>query len=185
MRNIITSVPERYILRRWRRDICRAHTRVAMNYDSLVSTPGQLRYDRMCKEFATLADVIAKDEEQTRVVIDWIRLQCTDTVSTKLFSRGISISLPSLHLESQSRVSFDLVSGSIKDPKCSKRKGAPQKLHTKSPLESGPKKSKATSPSTKGQRSRSRKSNLQHDTALNAEHSISTPLSCSQVILGN
>lgn len=39
MRNRITSLPETYILRRWGRDVCRAHTRVTVNYDALVSNP--------------------------------------------------------------------------------------------------------------------------------------------------
>ncbi|XP_022883803.1 protein FAR-RED IMPAIRED RESPONSE 1-like [Olea europaea var. sylvestris] len=48
IRNDITSMPERYILRRWRRDVTRAHSRIAVHYDGLVNSPGQLRYDEMC-----------------------------------------------------------------------------------------------------------------------------------------
>ncbi|XP_022869242.1 protein FAR1-RELATED SEQUENCE 5-like [Olea europaea var. sylvestris] len=72
MRNGITSLPDRYILKRWRRDVCRAHTRVAVNYDGLVSTPDQLRYDRMCEEFATLANIAAENEDQFREIVEWI-----------------------------------------------------------------------------------------------------------------
>lgn len=80
-----------------------------MNYDGLVSTFGQLRYAKICKEFATLADIVADDEKQTRTVIDWIRLQCTETMSTQMISGGTSILLPSLHLGSHSGASFDTV----------------------------------------------------------------------------
>ncbi|XP_022886905.1 protein FAR1-RELATED SEQUENCE 2-like [Olea europaea var. sylvestris] len=62
IRNEVSVMPDRYILRRWRRDISRAHTRVAVNYDSLVSTPTQLRYDEMCKTFASTVDLAANDE---------------------------------------------------------------------------------------------------------------------------
>ncbi|XP_022857166.1 protein FAR-RED IMPAIRED RESPONSE 1-like [Olea europaea var. sylvestris] len=51
IRNDITSMPKRYILRRWRRDVSRAHSRIAVHYDGLVSSPGQLRYDEMCRIF--------------------------------------------------------------------------------------------------------------------------------------
>ncbi|XP_022897659.1 protein FAR-RED IMPAIRED RESPONSE 1-like [Olea europaea var. sylvestris] len=37
--NDVTYIPDRYILRRWRKDVIRAHTRVAVNYAGLVSTP--------------------------------------------------------------------------------------------------------------------------------------------------
>ncbi|XP_022846287.1 protein FAR1-RELATED SEQUENCE 1-like [Olea europaea var. sylvestris] len=63
MRNGITSLPERYILRRWRWDVNRAHMMVTVNYAGLVRTPSQLRYDRMCEVFTTLADIAADDEE--------------------------------------------------------------------------------------------------------------------------
>ncbi|CAA2960726.1 Hypothetical predicted protein [Olea europaea subsp. europaea] len=78
-----------------------------------------------------------------------------DNVAQMIFG-GTSISLPSLHLGFHSRASFDTGSESIQDPKGSKRKDAPRKLRTKSPLESHSMKSKATSTSTKGQRPRSR-----------------------------
>ncbi|XP_022888418.1 protein FAR-RED IMPAIRED RESPONSE 1-like isoform X1 [Olea europaea var. sylvestris] len=83
IRNDVTSLPERYILRRWRRDISRAHTRVAVNYDGLVSTPEQLRYDNMCEAFARVADLAADDEGRTRMIMDWIEFQSKELVMTK------------------------------------------------------------------------------------------------------
>ncbi|XP_022883439.1 protein FAR-RED IMPAIRED RESPONSE 1-like [Olea europaea var. sylvestris] len=58
----------RYILQRWRRDVIRAHTRVAVNYAGLVSTPSQLRYEEMSKAFVKVANLAADDE--TRNVLD-------------------------------------------------------------------------------------------------------------------
>ncbi|XP_022859837.1 protein FAR1-RELATED SEQUENCE 5-like [Olea europaea var. sylvestris] len=37
--NNVTCIPDRYILRRWRRDVRRAHTRVPVNYAGLETTP--------------------------------------------------------------------------------------------------------------------------------------------------
>lgn len=59
-----------YILRRWRRDVSRAHNRVAVNYGGLINSPEQLRYDKICREFAQLADLAADDEGQLHSVVD-------------------------------------------------------------------------------------------------------------------
>ncbi|CAA2984304.1 Hypothetical predicted protein [Olea europaea subsp. europaea] len=134
------------------------------------------------KNFATLTDIIADDDKRTGAVIDWIQLQCTETVSMKLFSGGTSISLPSLHLGLQSRASIDTVNGRIQDPKCSKEMALPENFTLKARW-SRVLRNQSNVVFNQRERPRSRKSNLQHDTALNAEHSISTPLSCSQVIL--
>lgn len=40
MCNDVTSLPERYILKRLRRDVNKAHTRVTIHYDGLVSILG-------------------------------------------------------------------------------------------------------------------------------------------------
>ncbi|CAA2997928.1 Hypothetical predicted protein [Olea europaea subsp. europaea] len=96
-------------------------------------------------------------------------------------------SQPSLHLGSQSRASHDTGNGTIQDPKCSKRKGAPKKLRHKSSLESTSKKIKTASTSSKGQRSRAAKSNLRPNTPIveslpHVQYSMMTRFSNSQVI---
>ncbi|XP_022845329.1 protein FAR1-RELATED SEQUENCE 5-like [Olea europaea var. sylvestris] len=48
--NDVTCILDWYILQRWRRDICRAHTRVPVNYAGLETTPAQLRYEGMSKD---------------------------------------------------------------------------------------------------------------------------------------
>ncbi|XP_022891506.1 protein FAR1-RELATED SEQUENCE 5-like [Olea europaea var. sylvestris] len=59
--NDVTYIPNRYILRRWRRDVIRAHTRVAVNYVGLVSSPSQLRYEEMSKAFVELGPIHCED----------------------------------------------------------------------------------------------------------------------------
>lgn len=73
--NVVTSLPERYILRRWGKDICRAHTKVAVHYEGLVSTPEQLRYADLCQSFAEIANLVADDEERSHVIKEWITNQ--------------------------------------------------------------------------------------------------------------
>ncbi|XP_022841930.1 protein FAR1-RELATED SEQUENCE 5-like [Olea europaea var. sylvestris] len=81
--NDVTHIPDKYILRRWRRDVRRAHTRVAVNYNGLVSTLAQMRYDEMSTGFAQLANLVADDERRSRAIIEWIKCQCEELTSTK------------------------------------------------------------------------------------------------------
>ncbi|XP_022854454.1 protein FAR-RED ELONGATED HYPOCOTYL 3-like [Olea europaea var. sylvestris] len=38
LRNNVKSLPDTYVLRKWTRDVVRAHTRIVVNYDGLSST---------------------------------------------------------------------------------------------------------------------------------------------------
>ncbi|XP_022868627.1 protein FAR-RED IMPAIRED RESPONSE 1-like [Olea europaea var. sylvestris] len=81
--NDVTHIPDKYILRRWMRDVRRAHTRVAVNYDGLVNTPTQLRYEEMSNEFAQLVNLAAEDEIRSRAIVEWIKYQCKELTTTK------------------------------------------------------------------------------------------------------
>ncbi|GER39449.1 FAR1-related sequence 2 [Striga asiatica] len=62
IRNDVFRLPDQYILHRWRRDVRRPYTRIALKYDGLRNSPGQLRYDNLCTAFAKVADLAAEDE---------------------------------------------------------------------------------------------------------------------------
>ncbi|XP_022871194.1 protein FAR1-RELATED SEQUENCE 9-like [Olea europaea var. sylvestris] len=119
IRNDFTVMLDRYILRRWRKDVSRAHTRVVVHYDGLVTTPAQMRYDDMRYSFAAVANLAADNEGKYRVIMDWIQLQKKELSSTKFDRSGI-----------------------VRDPKTSKRKGAPRTKRRKGPLEARSNKSK-------------------------------------------
>ncbi|XP_022858952.1 protein FAR-RED ELONGATED HYPOCOTYL 3-like [Olea europaea var. sylvestris] len=91
-RNDLTQMLEKYILRRWRRDVSRAHTRVTVNYVGLVSMLEQLRYDDMCQAFSEVADLAANDEGRARAIMDWIKCQATELKTSR--SSGGSNVLP-------------------------------------------------------------------------------------------
>ncbi|XP_022843170.1 protein FAR1-RELATED SEQUENCE 6-like [Olea europaea var. sylvestris] len=133
--NDVRVLPDRYVLRRWRRDVSRAHTRVAVNYSGLVSTPGQLRYDRMCQAFATIANLAAEDEGQTYAIMEWIGVQEKELMS----SRSVS----------GSNVLLQLL-----DPNTVNKNGAPKRFRRKGSLELTSK--KPTAPS-KGKRPTARR----------------------------
>ncbi|XP_022876959.1 protein FAR-RED IMPAIRED RESPONSE 1-like [Olea europaea var. sylvestris] len=151
IRNDVTVLPNKFILRRWRRDVSRAHTRVAIHYDGLISTPAQMRYDEMCQAFSEVADLVADDEARARAVMEWIKVQAKELILTKSSNGAHQNDVISHGSDSQNHFAVNVL-----DPILSKRKGAPRKLRQRGPLESSSKKVKASSSSGKGKRPRVR-----------------------------
>ncbi|XP_022870525.1 protein FAR1-RELATED SEQUENCE 2-like isoform X2 [Olea europaea var. sylvestris] len=180
----VTSLPKRYKLRRWRRDVSGAHTRVAVNYDGLISSPKQLRYDELCHEFAKLADLAADDEGRSRVILDWIKLQCKDLSMLKMSHSGSNvIAHHTIQVADQCTNSQNDANVKIRDSKLSRRKGAPKKLRTKGPLESSSKNTKSAS--SKGRRPIGRHTGTQESAvhvheAQKQNYSMQPPPPCLQ-----
>ncbi|GER26300.1 FAR1-related sequence 3, partial [Striga asiatica] len=109
--NHVWSVPDKYILRRWIRDVSRLYMRIKINYNGWIVAPGQERYDELCRDFTRLADIAAHNE----------------------FGFKDSNSLSGSNLEPNScvgEIERGIASGDkILDPYFTKRKGAPRKAH--------------------------------------------------------
>ncbi|XP_022889005.1 protein FAR-RED IMPAIRED RESPONSE 1-like [Olea europaea var. sylvestris] len=147
----VTYLLERYILRRWRRDISRVRTRVVVNYDGLISSPEQWRYDELCHEFTQLADLAADNKGRSHVTLDWIKLQRKDLLMSKWSHSGSNvIAHHTIQVADRCTDSQNDASVNIRAPKSSRRKGAPEKLRKKGPLESSLKNTKSAS--SKGRR---------------------------------
>ncbi|XP_022856718.1 protein FAR1-RELATED SEQUENCE 5-like [Olea europaea var. sylvestris] len=171
---------DKFILRRWRRDVSRAHTRVAVYYDGLVSSPAQLRYDDMCRAFSEVADLVANDEEWSSAVMDWIKLQAKELKSSCGSHPSHVISCGT---DSQNRSGVNVL-----DPVSSKRSGAPRKLRRKGLLELTLKKAKATSTSTKGKRPTGQHSTAEEvvsDVDASQQFLSLTSFACSQSFMGD
>ncbi|CAH9126982.1 unnamed protein product [Cuscuta epithymum] len=119
-----TTIPDRYILKRWRNDVFRPYTRLKINYNGWVSVPGQLQYEKLCHKFSEIAHIVVGDESLERVTFEWLNsyqkslIPHSNSGTNKTDSRCQSV---------------DRVFGVlIKDPKCTRRKGAPKKLRKKS-----------------------------------------------------
>ncbi|XP_052204019.1 protein FAR1-RELATED SEQUENCE 2-like [Diospyros lotus] len=146
LHNDVTVVPERHILKRWRRDVSRRHTRVAVNYDGWINTPTQIRFDKMCNAFTNVADLAADDENQVCGIMEWIE---SKTAQLSM-SQPIHGSESNLHSQVNVQVALNSLStelvGSANtlDPICSRTRGAPKKLRKKGQLEKSYKKSKVT-----------------------------------------
>ncbi|XP_026390887.1 protein FAR-RED ELONGATED HYPOCOTYL 3-like [Papaver somniferum] len=72
LRNKVTSIPERYILRRWRKDVKLAHSKVSLSSDSWQLTPERKRYKELCDCFADLVDIASRDDDECNDIKKWI-----------------------------------------------------------------------------------------------------------------
>lgn len=109
-------MPDSYILRRWRRNVNRAHSRVAINYDGLASTPEQMRYDDMCRAFSEVVDLTASNDGLTRSVMDWIKSQASNLWMSISNIGNTSRSLNNANIASTCNDSQNTSSASILDP---------------------------------------------------------------------
>jgi hypothetical protein len=57
----ITSLPPKYYLDRWRKDVKRRYTLVKSSYDSLSENPNVERYDNLCEGMHKLAEIAARN----------------------------------------------------------------------------------------------------------------------------
>ncbi|KAI3889070.1 hypothetical protein MKX03_019477 [Papaver bracteatum] len=123
LRNNMTSIPECYILRIWRKDVSLAHTKVPLSSDSWDLSPDQRRYKELCDDFAELADVVSKNDDKCNDIKKWIGEQL----------KAINDEVPSASKEVVSS-EIDEVNEGIKvnDPNVVPTKGRPCKNRLKS-----------------------------------------------------
>ncbi|XP_057511763.1 protein FAR1-RELATED SEQUENCE 6-like [Actinidia eriantha] len=120
----VERVPEKYVLRRWRKDVKRVHTKVRINYDNSSSTIEARRHDNICSLFNEVADLAEDSEEKYENVIGRIRelkielLQSSVVCGSNLLSAtpNASSSLGDVAIPSKE-------SRNILDPKAVTRKG--------------------------------------------------------------
>ncbi|KAJ8484644.1 hypothetical protein OPV22_017129 [Ensete ventricosum] len=68
----VYSVPQKFILPRWRKDLRREHTKVKVSYNNWNTTPEMQRYDLISKKFSVFGDFGCTSEENTQIVLDFI-----------------------------------------------------------------------------------------------------------------
>ncbi|GFZ21974.1 hypothetical protein Acr_29g0011360 [Actinidia rufa] len=125
-RRRVERLPEKYVLRRWRKDVKRVHTKIRINYDNSSSTIEARRHDNMCNLFNEVADLAEDSEEKYEIVIGRIRelkielLQSSVICGSNLLSDtpNASASLGDVAIPSKE-------SRNILDPKAVTRKGRP------------------------------------------------------------
>ncbi|KAI8536293.1 hypothetical protein RHMOL_Rhmol10G0246200 [Rhododendron molle] len=69
----IQRVPDKYVLRRWRKDVKRVHTKIRINYDNSSRTIEARRYNNMCNLFTEVADLAEDCQEKYAKVMGRLR----------------------------------------------------------------------------------------------------------------
>ncbi|MCL7031984.1 hypothetical protein MKW94_001555 [Papaver nudicaule] len=80
-RNNIYLLPEKYLLKRWRKDVKRLHTDVPVSSDAWQLNPKQRRYNQMCNSFAVLAEVASSSDVMSTDIDNWIQDKVKATYS--------------------------------------------------------------------------------------------------------
>ncbi|CAA2999022.1 FAR1-RELATED SEQUENCE 5-like [Olea europaea subsp. europaea] len=114
VRNDVSLLPEKYVMRRWRRDVSKQYMRVPTTYDGLVCTAKQVRYEQFCAAFTKMADLVARNEERSKNLLRWIEFQTNELA----LSKCNSIEMHGFEDTNDANIQ-------ILDPKFTKRKGAP------------------------------------------------------------
>ncbi|XP_059431564.1 protein FAR-RED ELONGATED HYPOCOTYL 3-like [Corylus avellana] len=89
----ITSLPPKYYLDRWRKDVKRRYTLIKCSFDALSANPEVQRYDSLCKGMHTLAEVAARNVDHYTKV--WMHI---DMLTKELRASSCEPNPPSLAL---------------------------------------------------------------------------------------
>ncbi|XP_070682525.1 protein FAR1-RELATED SEQUENCE 5-like [Malus domestica] len=68
----IDFIPDKYIIRRWRKDVKRCHTRVRISYCNWVGTPEAQRPDKMQKTFDDIKELANDSDDKCMLVVRWM-----------------------------------------------------------------------------------------------------------------
>nr|XP_043633675.1 protein FAR-RED IMPAIRED RESPONSE 1-like [Erigeron canadensis] len=123
----INLVPDKYILRRWRKDVKRRHTKVKVTYNDWVDSDEGRRYSRMCSAFSMVADLASKLEEKCNLVLNRVS-EIMSEVSSKKTVHDNFICTPGQSTSPKN-------STKILDPLVVRRKGRPMTKRLKSHVE--------------------------------------------------
>ncbi|KAH9702052.1 protein FAR1-RELATED SEQUENCE [Citrus sinensis] len=110
--NHVQLLPEKYILRRWRKDVRRFYNKVKVSYDARSSSIEHQRYKEECTAFYDVAEVASKNEESHKNIMGWIEKVMKD-VSLNVRSDGDDTTIDGGS------------SSNIQDPVVIRRKGHP------------------------------------------------------------
>ncbi|XP_021829722.1 protein FAR-RED IMPAIRED RESPONSE 1-like [Prunus avium] len=68
----IDLIPDKYIMRRWRKDVKRCHTRVKVNYADWKATPEAQRSTKMQKTFDDIKELANSSDDKCMIVMTWM-----------------------------------------------------------------------------------------------------------------
>ncbi|XP_026382553.1 protein FAR1-RELATED SEQUENCE 4-like [Papaver somniferum] len=123
MRNGIRLIPEKYILRRWRKNVTRPHTKLKVSFSCWELNEQSLRYNQMCLKFSVLADLASVNDKESKVVNEWL-----DNRTEELKAKSIELEKIKINAEDQG----DTSAPSYGDPSKKKRRGRKRTKRLKS-----------------------------------------------------
>ncbi|KAI8551041.1 hypothetical protein RHMOL_Rhmol06G0153900 [Rhododendron molle] len=97
----VQRVPDKYILRRWRKDVKRVHTKIRINYANSSTTIEARRHDNMCNLFNEVADLAEDCQEKYAKVMGRLRELKEELIESSVVcgsSMGLGIPNDSLSL---------------------------------------------------------------------------------------
>ncbi|KAI8535062.1 hypothetical protein RHMOL_Rhmol10G0145800 [Rhododendron molle] len=68
----IERVPDKYVLRRWCKNVKRVHPKVRIYYDKSSTSIEARRHDNMCNLFIEVGDLAEGSEEKYDMMMKWI-----------------------------------------------------------------------------------------------------------------
>ncbi|WVZ09007.1 hypothetical protein V8G54_022353 [Vigna mungo] len=146
----VCSVPSKYVLRRWSKNIRRRHTLIRAAYINSSLQPTMQRYQSLCKTFYEIAEVGCESElvsTELEKELDMLRKKfgCSSTMTTNIVSEGGELRYDNVvptSIQQSSGESGDLL---VRSPIAVKRKGRPRTNRLKSAVEKRTKKGKSVS----------------------------------------
>ncbi|GFS40197.1 hypothetical protein Acr_00g0067080 [Actinidia rufa] len=147
----VQRVPDKYVLRRWCKNVKRVHTKVRICYDKSSTSIEARRHDNMCNLFNNVADLAEESQDKYDMVMTRVRelkqelMEAAVVVESNVVSLGDGMSI-------QENDSFSLGDGvipskrstNILDPEGRQRKGRPSTKRRISVIEKVIKKKRQT-----------------------------------------
>ncbi|XP_031250324.1 protein FAR1-RELATED SEQUENCE 1-like [Pistacia vera] len=69
LRKEIYHIPEKFILRRWRKNVYRCHTKIRVNYNSWSTTAERERFDQLSNSFSEVVDLASINIDDSNMVM--------------------------------------------------------------------------------------------------------------------
>ncbi|KAG5547270.1 hypothetical protein RHGRI_013070 [Rhododendron griersonianum] len=132
----VQRVPEKYVLRRWRKNLKRVHTKIRINYDNSSSTIEARRHDNMCNLSNEVADLAEDCQEKYDKVMGRLRELKRELIESSVVCGSNMVSdTPNDSFSLGDVVLPSKESRNIVDPEALLRKGRPPTKRKQSGVE--------------------------------------------------
>ncbi|KAG5536550.1 hypothetical protein RHGRI_024090 [Rhododendron griersonianum] len=122
----VERVPDKYVLRRWNKNVERVHTKIRINYDNSSTSIEARRHDNMCNLFNEVADLAEDSQEKyDKVMARLLELKGELIESSIVCGSNVISGTPNNSFSIGDGVLPSKESTNILDPVTLRRKGRP------------------------------------------------------------